>query len=204
MMISAEEQARLASAISDVEDDTSGEVVLVIAEQADHYRAVPLLWAFLAALVTPWPLIWLTAIGTSRIFLIQLAVALVLSLVFSWPPLRFALVPRSIRHAQAHEAAAREFLRRGLTRTREKTGVLIYLALAERHAEILADTGIADRVDPGIWAGIVAELTGAIREGRMIEGLEQAVRRTGAILAEHAPPRLDDVDELPNKVILLD
>ncbi len=202
-MISPEEQARLASVISDVEDETSGEIVLVIAEQAGHYRAVPLLWALLAALVTPWPLIWLTMISTSRIFLIQLAVAPALSLVLSWPKLRFALVPRSIKHAQAHEAASREFLRRGLTRTREKTGVLIYLALAEHHAEILVDAGIADRVDAAIWAEIIANLTRAIRDRRMIEGLEEAIRRTGAILAEHAPPRLDDVDELPNKVILL-
>ncbi len=203
-MILPEEQARLASVISDVEDETSGEIVLVIAEQAGHYRAVPLLWALLAALVTPWPLIWLTMISTSRIFLIQLAVALALSLVLSWPKLRFALVPRSIKHAQAHEAASREFLRRGMTRTREKTGVLIYLALAEHHAEILVDAGIADRVDAAIWAEIIANLTRAIRDRRMIEGLEEAIRRTGAILAEHAPPRLDDVDELPNKVILLD
>jgi putative membrane protein len=203
-MISTEDQARLAGVISDVEDETSGEIVLVIAEQAAHYRAVPLLWAMLAALVTPWPLIWLTAISTSRIFLIQLAVALAVSLVLSWPKLRFFLVPRSIKHSQAHEAASREFLRRGLTRTREKTGVLIYLALAERHAEILADTGIADRVDAGIWTGLIANLTGAIRDDRMMEGLEEAIRRMGAILAEHAPPRLDDMDELPNKVILLD
>ncbi|MBD2748284.1 TPM domain-containing protein [Microvirga sp. BT688] len=203
-MISSDEQARLASVIGDVEDDTSGEIILVIAEQAGHYRAVPLLWAMLMALVTPWPLIWLTDISTSRIVLIQLAVALALSLVLSWPKLRFALVPRSIKHAQAHEAASREFLRRGMTRTGEKTGVLIYLALAEHHAEILADTGVADRVDPGIWADIIADLTAAIRAGRMIDGLEEAIRRTGAILAEHAPPRLDDVDELPNKVILLD
>jgi putative membrane protein len=203
-MISGDEQARLASLIGDVEDETSGEIVLVIAEQAGHYRAVPLLWALLAALVTPWPLIWLTNISTSRIVLVQLAVALALSLVLSWPKLRFALVPRSVKHAQAHEAASREFLRRGMTRTREKTGVLIYLALAEHHAEILADTGIADQVNPGIWAGIIADLTAAIRNDRMIEGLEQAIRRTGAILAQHAPPRLDDVDELPNKVILLD
>jgi putative membrane protein len=202
-MISPDDQLRLAHAISDVEDDTSGEVVLVIAEQAGHYRAIPLLWGLLAALVAPWPLIWLTSISTSRIFLIQLAVALVLSLALSWPKLRYALVPRSIKHAQAHEAASREFLRRGLTRTREKTGVLIYLALAEHHAEILADTGIADRVDAGIWADIVADLTAAIRDGRMTEGLIGAIRRTGAILAEHAPPRLDDVDELPNKVIIL-
>ena len=203
-MISTDEQARLASVISDVEDETSGEIVLVIAEQAGHYRAVPLLWAMLAALVTPWPLIWLTGISTSRIVLIQLAVALALSLVLSWPKLRFALVPPSIKHNQAQEAASREFLRRGMTRTREKTGVLIYLALAEHHAEILADTGVADRVEPGIWAGIVADLTAAIRNGRMIAGLEEAIRRTGAILAQHSPPRLDDVDELPNKVILLD
>lgn len=203
-MISAEEQARLAQAIGDVEDETSGEIVLVIAQQADRYRAVPLLWALLASLATPWPLIWLTDISAARIFLIQLAVALALSLVLSWPRLRFALVPRSLKRSQAHEAAAREFLRLGLTRTREKTGVLIYLALAERHAEILADTGIVDRVDPEVWAGIVADLTAAIGSGRMTEGLIDAIRRTGAILAEHAPPRLDDVDELPNKVIVLD
>ena len=203
-MISSEEQARLASVIGDVEGETSGEIVLVIAEQAGHYRAVPLLWGMLAGLVAPWPLIWVTDISTSRIFLTQLAVALASSLVLSWPSLRFALVARSIKHAQAHEAASREFLRRGMTRTREKTGVLIYLALAEHHAEILADTGVADKVDPEVWAGIVADLTAAIGDDRMIAGLEQAIRRMGAILAEHAPPRLDDVDELPNKVILLD
>ena len=202
-MISAQDQARLAQAIGDVEDDTSGEIVLVIAEQAGHYRAIPVLWALLGALAAPWPLLWLTALSASRILLIQLAVALVLSLVLSWPKLRYALVPRSIKLAQGHEAASREFLRRGLTRTREKTGVLIYLALAEHHAEILADTGIADRVDAGIWAGIVADLTAAIGAGRLTEGLIEAIRRIGAILAEHVPPRLDDVDELPDKVIIL-
>lgn len=202
-MISPDDQLRLAHAIRDVEDDTSGEVVLVLAEQAEHYRAIPLLWALLAALATPWPLIWLTSISTSRIFLIQLAVALASSLLLSWPGLRYALVPRSIKRARGHEAASREFLRRGLTRTREKTGVLIYLALAEHHAEILADTGITDRVDADVFADIVADLTGAIRDGRMTDGLIEAIRRTGAILAEHAPPRLDDVDELPNKVVIL-
>src|SRR3712207_4995848 len=99
-MISVEDQARLVQAIGDVEDDTSGEIVLVIAEQAAHYRAIPLLWALLAALATPWPLLWLTALSTSRILLIQLAVALALSLVLSWPRLRYALVPRSIKRAQ--------------------------------------------------------------------------------------------------------
>ncbi|MET0527583.1 MAG: TPM domain-containing protein [Microvirga sp.] len=202
-MLSTDDQTRLANTIRDVEDDTSGEIVVVVAERADAYRAIPFLWAFLVALALPWPLIEFTELGPSRIFMLQLGVALLLSLVLSLPQLRFLLVPRSIKRAQAHEAAAREFIRRGLTRTRDKTGVLIYVALAEHHAEILADTGIADRVGPDVWSDIVMELTGAIKAGAMADGLVGAIRRAGAILAEHAPPRFEVEDELANKVILL-
>jgi putative membrane protein len=202
-MITPEDQIRLAEAIRDAESRTAGEIVVVVAQEASHYRSIPILWALLMALAAPWPLIALTALGPTRIFQVQLLIALGLSVFLSLPKRRFSLVPRLIKRARAREAASREFLRRGLTRTREKTGVLIYLALAEHHAEILADTGIADRVDAEIWADIVADLTGAIADGRMTEGLIEAIRRTGAILAEHAPPRLDDVDELPNKVIIV-
>lgn len=202
-MLSTDDQARLANAIRDVEDDTSGEIVVVVAGQADSYRAIPLLWAFLAALALPWPLIELTELSATRIFVLQLGLALVLSLILSLPGLRFLLVPRSVKRAQAHEAAAREFIRRGLTRTRDKTGVLIYVALAEHHAEILADTGVADRVGPDIWGDIIEELTASIRAGAMADGLDATIRRAGAILAEHAPARFEDEDELPNKVILL-
>ena len=60
-------------------------------------------------------------------------------------------MPRFIKHARAHEAAAREFLAAGSPAPATKTGVLIYVALAEHYAEILADTGIADRVGPEVW-----------------------------------------------------
>lgn len=202
-MMSPEDHARLSQAIREAEDLTTGEIVVVVAGQASGYRSFPVLWALLAALLVPWPLIGITALGPARIFLIQLLAALFLSVFLSLPSRRHALVPRFIKKARAQEAARREFLSRGLTRTRERTGVLIYIALAERHAEILADTGIADRVGPEVWRSIVDDLTGRIREGRLADGLMAAVRRTGAVLAEHAPPRSDDLDELPNKVFLL-
>lgn len=202
-MIGADDQARLAEAIRDAERRTAGEIVVVVAEQAGTYRSVPILWGLLAALAVPWPLIALTVLGPARIFQVQLLVALGLSAFLSWPGRRHRLVPRFVKHARAHEAAAREFIRRGLTRTRGKTGVLIYVAMAERYAEILADTGIADRAGPEAWRSIIRELTGAIGDGRIADGLVGAVRGSGAILAEHAPPVPDDRDELPNKVILL-
>ena len=202
-MITAEDSERLSSAIRDAEARTAGEIVVVVAAQAGGYRAVPVLWALLAALVVPWPLIFITTLGPSRIFQLQLVVALVLAIVLSLPKRRYKLVPGFVKRAQAHDAAAREFVRRGLTRTRERTGVLIYVAAAEHYAEILADIGIADRVDERVWRETIADLVDAIKGGHAADGLLAAIERVGALLAEHAPARADDIDEFPNKVIVL-
>jgi putative membrane protein len=202
-MISAEERERLANAIQDAEARTAGEIVVVVAAQASGYRSVPVLWALLAALGLPWPLIWITTLGPSQIFLAQLVVALVLSIALSLPKRRYGLVPGFMKRARAHEAATREFVARGLTRTRGRTGVLIYLAGAEHYAEIIADTGIADQVEEGVWRDTIADLLEAIKAGRAGDGLVAAVQRVGRILAEHAPPHDDDTDEIANKVILL-
>jgi putative membrane protein len=81
--------------------------------------------------------------------------------------------------------------------------VLVYVAQAERYAEVIADTGIADRVDQAVWRATIEELVTALRDGRHGDGLVAAVGRVGAILATHAPVLADDADELPNKVILI-
>jgi putative membrane protein len=202
-MISTQDQARLSAAIAEAEAMTSGEIVVVLAERSGHYHALPLMWAGLAALLVPWPLILFTELSTIRIFMLQLLVGVVLGLVFSWPRLHLALVPGAMKRARAHEAATREFVSRGLTRTQGRTGILIYVSAAEHYAEVIADTGIADRAGSEAWQGLIADLIAAIRDDRPGDGLVHAVERAGAILAEHAPRRADDVDELPNRVILL-
>src|SRR5690349_21752438 len=141
-MISEQDQNRLSQAIHDAEKGTAGEIVVVVARQASAYRAIPALLALFAALVVPWPLIWFTALGPSRIFLIQLIVAFLLNAVLAWPQVHLRLIPGTIKRARAHEAALREFASHGLSRTKGRTGVLIYVAAAERYAEIIADIGI--------------------------------------------------------------
>ncbi|WP_134500909.1 TPM domain-containing protein [Microvirga pakistanensis] len=202
-MISEHDQNRISQAIHEAETATAGEIVVVVARQASAYRAFPALLGLFLALLVPWPLIWLTELGPSRIFLIQLIVACSLNAVFAWPPLHLALIPGTIKRARAHEAAVREFVSHGLSRTQGRTGVLIYVAAAEHYAEIIADIGVADRAGPAVWQDIVAELIAAIRQEQAGDGLVRAVRRAGAILAEHAPPGTRNANELPNKVVLL-
>ncbi|WP_445501188.1 TPM domain-containing protein [Microvirga sp. G4-2] len=202
-MISEHDRYRLSTAIHEVEKGTAGEILVIVARQASAYRAIPALFALFVALLVPWPLIWFTSLGPSRIFLIQLIVALVLNAVLAWPQIHLALIPGGIKRARAHEAALREFVSHGLSRTQGRTGVLIYVAAAEHYAEIIADIGIADKAGPAVWQEIIAELIEAIRAEKPGDGLIRAVQRAGAILAEHAPPQVHDANELPDKVVIL-
>lgn len=203
-MISAEDKTKVAEAVREAEALTAGEIVVVLADRADRYRSIPFLWAFGAALIAPWPLILLTQMGPVRIFAFQLLIALVLSATSAIPRLHVAFVPGIIKRARAHEAAMRAFIDRGLTRTQGRTGILIYVAAAERYVEVVADIGISDQVDPSVWESLISKLIAAIRVGEAGNGLVQAVREAGAVLAEHAPRGQEDMDELSNSVVMME
>ncbi len=193
----------VAEAVRRAEARTAGEIVVVIERAASSYRNVPVVMALTLALFVPWPLLSLTAISAQRIFLIQLLCAAVLLAALLWYGRGGRFVPGFVKRPRAHEAALREFTARGLTRTKGRTGVLLYVALQERYAEIIADTGIDGLVDQETWRDIIEPLVAAAREERLTEGLIAAVDAVGGVLAQHVPPAPDDTDELPNKVILL-
>lgn len=201
-MDSADRDA-IAEAVRRAEVNTAGEIVVVIDRAASSYRNVPVVMALVLALLVPWPLISLTAMPAQRIFMTQLFCAVVLLGALLWYGRGGRFVPGFVKRRRAHEAALREFVARGLTRTKGRTGVLLYVALQERYAEVLADTGIDGLVSQETWNGIIEPLLAAAREDRLTEGLIAAVDAVGAVLAQHVPPVPGDVDELSNKVILL-
>src|SRR4051794_33923850 len=86
---------------------------------------------------------------------------------------------------------------------RGRTGVLLFVSAAERYAEVVADEGIAARVDERAWRDIITELVESIQGGRAADGIAAAVQRIGQILAEHVAPQVGNPDELSNKVILI-
>lgn len=221
MLISDTDKARVAEAIADAETRTAGEIFCVVARECSDYRVVPLAWAIVAALLAP-PLIAAAGVDIGRMvafgwqaghraadwrfaFLayaaIQAAVLVAAWLVFSIPPVRRLLTPRWMKRERVHRAALDQFLARGLHLTRDRTGVLIFLAEAERHAEIVADDGITAKVTASAWAPPVADLLKAAKAGRIGDGIVEAVRQCGALLAQHFPPRPDDTNELPNRVV---
>ena len=203
-MLSQSDRDRIAAAIQVAERTTSGEIVVLVAARAGAYRSVALLIALLCGLVVPWPLIFATQWSAASIALAQAIVVLAALLATLHPAARLALVPRAIRRERAHDAAMREFASRGVTRTRGRTGILIYVAVAEGHAEIVADSAVAERVPVETWSGVIGDLLDALRRNQAADGLVGAVGRVGAILAAELPGSPDDTDELPNRVIVVE
>jgi putative membrane protein len=202
MAFSAEDHAAIAAAIAAAEKKTSGQLVCVLAHASSDYVHVPIIWASVLALITPWPLIEFTEWSVQRIFLIQLVVFIVFALIFSWMPLRLALVPRAIRRARAHRAALEQFVLRRVAHTKNRTGVLIFVSLAERYARIIADEGIVQKVPNSEWESAIDELVSYMRAGRVAAGFTAAIERCGSVLATHAPPD-GSGNELPDRLYVM-
>ena len=152
---SAEERAAIEDAIFHAEKETSGEIVVVVASASGRYFGIGVMWVALAALGVALPLIWFTKWPVEYIYLAQLAVfALGLALI-QWEPFRFALVPKSVQRAGAHERAVEQFLVQNLHTTKGRTGVLIYASFAERFAEVIADNAIYKKVPREAWEQVV-------------------------------------------------
>ena len=202
MQFTREDHEAISAAIHDAEKRTCGQIVCVLAHSSLDYAHVPIAWASVLALAVPWPLIYFTQWSVQRIFLLQLLVFIVAGLSFSWTPLRLVLVPRAIKRARAHRAALEQFVVRGISRTKNRTGVLIFVSLAERYARIIADEGIAAKVHAAEWQAAIDALTGHMRDGRIAAGFAAAIERCGAVLAAHAPPD-GSPNELPDRLYVM-
>ena len=226
MALTDEDQTRIEAAVRRAEAKTSGQIVCVIAEEASRYSEVPLAWAAVAALLLPFaPLLlagtaaWLddglrgwSAAHSSATHATVLAVlggcALVQCTIFllvvglvTVPAVRRILTPAALRHGRVHARALEQFDARGLRKTHERMGVLLYISLKDRMAEVLADTGIHAKAGPDAWEAVIKRLKAGIAANKPADGFLAAIEACGEILAEHAPSTRAMSNELPDAVV---
>ncbi|CAM5763401.1 membrane protein [Labrys miyagiensis] len=229
-LLTQQDHDRIAAAITAAEARTSGEIYCIVAHSVATYRWIPVTLAAVAVLLTPlivslfapdlhrWPVIgtdWSSgnltgtdadaavALGLRALSLLQIAIFAVVAML-AWPRrVRLWLAPPAMRRRKVLHAARSQFLAQGLEQTRDRTGLMLFIALAERQAVLIADEGIDSRVEQDVWDDTVAQLTKAAGAGHVVEGLAAAIDQCGDILARHFPPESLPVDQLPNRVVEL-
>lgn len=199
----------LADRIRAAEARTQGEIYCVVARASDPYfypaafmLATGIVLASLAVAV--WlDRDWLAVSHLHFVAAQAAAFAAALGALALAPGLRIRMVPRRLRYRRAHDNALKQFLAHNVHRTSDRTGVLIFVSLAERYAEVIADSGINAGVAQSEWDGIVARLVAAAAADRLFEGLADAIDRSGTLLADHFPGTVDDPNELDDHVVEL-
>ena len=221
--LSDADREKVSAAIAAAEAKSNGEIVAVATPISDPYHDVALHWAvvvmILALAASAWRPDWLQfwyerllggwyAEPSLSELLTFLMVAAVLKftaalLTLKWMPLRLALTPGATKHRRVRRRAIAIFQAAAAGRTAGKTGLLIYLSLAERRAEIVADDAILKVTDDHTWGEAMEALIVQVREGRPGDGIVAAIERVGTVLAEHFPRSAGDINEIPDKLIEL-
>ncbi len=107
------------------------------------------------------------------------------------------------RNQDARSRALELFGQLGVWDTEHNSGVLIYLLLADRRVEIVADRGIHGKVGSAAWETICGEMQRAFAAGRFEPGASSGIAAISDLLAVHFPPRAGNRNELPNEPVVL-
>lgn len=201
--ISDADRARIAEAVRAAEASTAAEIVVVIETRAceETDATVALVAAGLLAIFAAGPLSLLSP-SLHVVVFAQAAIFAGLAALASSSRVRRALGIDRLPSAAAHEAAELAFAELGLGRTKERTGVLIHVAVADRNVEVIADEGVHEAVAPETWRETVHDVTSAAGAGRLVDGIVEAVARCGAALAEALPVQPGLGDELSNEPVV--
>ncbi|ABB31607.1 protein of unknown function DUF477 [Geobacter metallireducens RCH3] len=197
------ERERVRAAVAETERGTSGEIATMVVDASDSYREAEILGAVLLS-----GLLSVIVAVTIHHVTIWSYIPLVVLLYFpSWylfrraPRLKLPFAGRRRLAEAVRERAVRAFYEKGLYRTREETGILIFISLLEHKVWILGDRGINKKIDPRFWQELAAQLARGLREGRACDVLCSVVAGCGAELARHFPHRADDVNELQDEIL---
>lgn len=227
-VLTDQERADIAAAVAAAEAGTSGEIYCVLTPQSSDYRETPLAWAAGAALLAPalllllgievsapaavtgWSAVQVGAAAETAVraallgaILLQAVLFAAVGLLVGWRPLRLLLTTPGLKAERVRQRAQELFLSKGVHETAGRTGVLIYVSLAEHRVELVADEAVDGMVERGAWDAVVAELVKELRLRRPAKGLIEAAGRCGEILARHFPPGPRNPNELSDEVVEL-
>ncbi len=201
--LTAAGEKELDAAVAAIESVSGAEIVIAIRPRARHSLVQHGIVGIVAAIsMLAFALYSPVEFTLWQILVLPVFTGLVGALaVEAIPPLYRFVQPQWVRYEHVREAAYATFVEQGVHSTRDRTGVLVYIAVRERMVEIIADIGVLRKVGVEVLAAWSGQLEGVLPQGAGAVGKQLAT--FAKELAAAVPRRADDVDELSNTVQVL-
>lgn len=211
---------KIQQSVKKAESKTSGEIAICVTAESSDYS----MWEFLAAFFASGICFGIMISFASRINvllennlwvnkiwylpLIYGAAVLVTFVIFFWlfniPFLDRIIIPEGYKSKKVSKKAFCAFAETGVYCTEKHNGILIYVSYLERQVRIIADKGISDFISDDMWQLIADSLVAELKKGNGVDGFCDAVEKCGDLLSEHFPFEKDDVNELPDGLLILE
>lgn len=201
------ELERISQAIHDAEIHTAGEVVPFVVERSDDYDEAELRAAIVFGLL---PLITLDGIRMFTDFwvplnTVELTILVLVCMAIGWmagkfvAPLKRLFAGRSLMDRRVAQRAAEAFVAEEVFKTRDRTGILIFISMLEHEVLVMGDTGIHAKVKAGDWQVVVNTIIAGIKSGRLAGGIIEGLHMCGDLLRRSGvAARPLDTNELPD------
>lgn len=203
------ERNRISAAIHAAEKTTTGEIFAIFTKESDSYFFISFfIWTavvFLIFVIAAFGLHWgwhdvPLHYFASAALIIHLLGLFYLSVI---PALRLAITPTAIKKRICHANAIKQFLAQNINHTTERTGILLFISLAEHYAEVIADSKISDKLPFETWTSIVDGMIKKARDRDLTGAYIEAIKKSGTILSEYFPSSRHIKNELPDHIIEL-
>jgi putative membrane protein len=207
--LSEQDREKIIQTVKEVEQQTAGEILPMVVSQSYTYPMADVIGGTVLALPIALILTYLIGgwlwIGHQNmwLFLGLLTVCFILFHQLCKRTLwlkRFFISQREVDE-EVEVAATTSFFREGLYKTRDATGILIFISVFEHRVWVLGDEGINKKVSENQWDKIVHIITDGIKQKNQAEAICLAVAEVGQILKQHFPIKPDDRNELKNLII---
>lgn len=204
-LFSQTDREQIAAAIKKAEGRTAGEIVPFVVEQSDDYEiawwrggmclSLSVILALL--LLREFTSLWLN-LGVAQIVILILgAQAVGMVAVYFTPALKRFFAGQRLLDLRVTQRAAEAFVAEEIFRTKDRTGILIFLSLLERKVIVWGDVGINAKIEQHEWNEVVQLIISGMRAGQPSRALIAAIEKCGELLhREGVIPRPDDTDEL--------
>jgi len=207
------DRERIRVAVADAERRTSGEIVPYVVEQSDAYEvaewrggalagiATAMLFAALHELTS----LWLPLNFAGLVLVTIVAFVAAMLLVRFLAPLKRLLAGSTEMNHRVSQRAAEAFIAEEVFKTRDRTGILLFISLLEHRVLVVGDSGINAKVEKQDWDDVVATVIEGVKAGAAAEGLIKAIGMCGELLQRQGVRRsADDTDELSDGLRMSD
>lgn len=211
---------KIQNSVKKAESRTSGEIAVCLTAESSDYS----IWEFFAALFVSLVCFGIMLFFASKInYMIEsqtwvnkpgylaavyggsvFLVFFIFFWLFNIPVFDRLIIPSAYKSKMISRKAFSAFAETGVYCTERHNGILIFVSYLERQVRIIADKGISDKISNDMWQLIADGLVSELKKGNCVDGFCDAVEKCGVLLSEHFPIEKDDVNELPDGLLIMD